>query len=76
MTLVDLSPNCLRKLLIRNSQQSFRPLRSTGSDLKLPLTKADNGQKEYSSEEENCGMVSQLVLNKHDLWLLLSLICR
>ena len=42
-SLNDLSPNYLRQLLIGNSQQSCRALRNTDRDLKLPLTKTNNG---------------------------------
>ena len=34
------------------------------------------GKKDILSEEHNRGMVSQLVLNVHHLWHLLSLICK
>ena len=48
----DLAPKYLRQLLIRNSQQSYRALRNTVRDLKLPPKKTNNGQKGYSSEEQ------------------------
>ena len=47
-SLNDLATNYLRQLLIWNSQQSCRALRNTDRDLKLPLKKANNGQKGYS----------------------------
>ena len=53
--------------------QSCRALRNTDSDLKLPLKKLI-GKKDILSEEENRGIVSQLVPNKHHLWQLSSLI--
>ena len=59
-SLNDLAPNYLRQLLIWNSQQSCRALRNTGRDSKLPLIM---GKKDILPEEQNRGMVSQLVLN-------------
>ena len=47
-SLNDLAPNCLEQFQIRNSQESYRPLRNTDRDLKLPMKKTDNGQKGYS----------------------------
>ena len=75
-SLNDLAPNYLRQLLIRNSQQSCRALRNTDRDLKLPLKKLIMGKKDILSEEQNHGMVSQLVLNVHHIWHLLNLICK
>ena len=64
-SLKDLAPTYLRQLLIRNSQQFYRPLRNTDRDLKLPLRKTDNGQTDILLEEQNRVKVAQLVLNKH-----------
>ena len=46
-SLNDLAPDYLKQLLIRNSQQSYRALRNTDMDLKLPLKETNNGQKGY-----------------------------
>ena len=75
-SLNDLAPNYLRQLLIRISQQSCRALRNIDRDLKLPLKKLIMGKKDILSEEQNRGMVSQLVLNVHHLWHLLNFICK
>ena len=67
--LKDLALNYFRQLLIRNSQQSCRTLGNTDRDLKLPLkTKLIVGKEGVLSEEQSCGMGSQLVLNVHYLW--------
>ena len=41
-SLTDLASNYLRQLLIQNSQQSYKPLRNTDWDLKLPLKTTEN----------------------------------
>jgi len=71
-SLNDLAPKYLRQLLIRNSQQSFRALRNTDRDLKLPLKKKLMGKKDTLPKEQDHGMVSQLALSMH----LLSHICK
>ena len=46
--LKGLDPQCLTELFSRNSQRSLHILRSTSTDLKLPLFKTANGQKCFS----------------------------
>ena len=72
----SLASNYLRQFLIRNSQQSCRPLRNTDKDVTLSLKKLIIGEKDILSEKQNRGTVSQLVLKAHHLWHLLSYTCK
>ena len=64
-SLNSLAPAYMRKLFTKYSDDSERSLRSTETDLRLPLLKDANGQKAFSYRGVNFGTVYQEKQNWH-----------
>ena len=54
-SLNSLAPNYLRKLFAKYSDERERFLRSSETDLKMPLLKTTSGQRAFLIAVQNCG---------------------
>ena len=66
-SLHQLAPEYLCSLFTRNAQCASHSLRNTEIDLRLPKKNTANGQNVFLIERQNCGIASQLSLNRHHL---------
>ena len=71
-SLSNQAPQYICNLFQRNSDCSSRDLRSTATDLRLPMYTSSNDQKVVFTAEPRYGITLQLVLNRHPLYQFLS----